>query len=92
MTNSVKNINFAKNKESEDIMHKSLEKVMEELSRLSEEQQEQIAENIIVQLDELKWEKTFASPESQAFLGKIESKILADIEAARYEPGGFDGL
>jgi len=63
-------------------MVKLLDKAIEELSKLSEDQQENMAQWILDELeDELRWNHAFAGSRSQ--LEQLGKRALADHRAAR---------
>ncbi len=73
-------------------MTKLLAEVIDKVSKLPEDMQEQIAKLLLEYYDELKWDELFASPKSQAFLDKMEKKIREDIKVGKFKEGGFGNL
>lgn len=72
-------------------MVRLLEKAIEELSRLPEGEQEQMAQWILDELeDELRWNRTFAA--SQSKLEQLGKKALADHQAGRTQDLDPDAL
>jgi len=64
---------------------------MEEVHKLSEEQQDAIASMILEELaDDQKWDAAFA--QSQDELAKLAAKAREDIKAGRARKMGFDEL
>jgi hypothetical protein len=67
-----------------------LKRAYEAAEKLSLKDQDMIAEKILEEIEDLKWDETLASPESDAYLAKLEEELEADIAAGRiikYIPG-----
>jgi hypothetical protein len=64
--------------------------VIEAINKLSPEELQAVSDYILDRLDDIKWEKLLATPESDAYLTKLEEELEADIAAGRiikYVPG-----
>ncbi|HWS83118.1 MAG TPA: hypothetical protein VN207_02545 [Ktedonobacteraceae bacterium] len=67
-----------------------LKHAYEAAEKLSLKDQDMIAEKILEEIEDLKWDETLASPESQAYMEKMAAEIKTDIAAGRiikYVPG-----
>jgi hypothetical protein len=64
-------------------MTQLLEKAFNEVQRLSEKEQNTIAERILLELDEQRWTELFATPESQAWLEEMGAQALAAHETGK---------
>jgi hypothetical protein len=62
-------------------MTQLLEQAFQKLQRLCDEEQDAIAERILLELDERRWTELFATPESQSYLEEIGAKALAERKA-----------
>jgi aspartate/glutamate racemase len=72
-------------------MTRLLEKAIEEVNKLSTEQQNAIAQLILDELeDEEQWEKAFAASQDQ--LAKLADKVRQDIRTGRVKSSGIDEL
>jgi aspartate/glutamate racemase len=72
-------------------MTRLLEKAIEEVNKLSTEQQNAIAQLILDELeDEEQWEKAFAASQDQ--LAKLADKVRQDIRMGRVKSSGIDEL
>jgi hypothetical protein len=72
-------------------MTKLLEKALAEIQKLSEQDQDSIAQIILEEIeDERKWDEAFAK--SQHKLSKIAEKVRADIKAGKVKKIGIDQL
>jgi hypothetical protein len=61
-----------------------LERVFERAQQLPEDQQNALAELWLAELeDEARWDETFATPESQAWLDEQATRVRAEILAGR---------
>jgi len=67
-------------------MTKLLEQAIEEVKKLPEDEQDALAERLLVALDEQRWDELFAQPESEKFLEELANEIREDIKAGRAEP------
>jgi hypothetical protein len=64
--------------------------VIEAVDKLSLEELQAVSDYILEKLDDMKWDKLLASPESDAYLAKLDEELEADIAAGRiikYVPG-----
>ena len=64
-------------------MTQLLEKAFQEVQQLSEDEQNAIAERILLELDEQRWTELFATPESQKTLEELGEKALAEHKAGK---------
>jgi len=67
-----------------------LKAALEEAEKLSPEDQNLIAEQILETIEEAKWDETLASPESQAYAEKRRKEVVAEHLAGKtkeYIPG-----
>jgi len=64
--------------------------VIEAAKQLSLDELKAVSERILDMLDDMKWDELLATPESDAYLAKLEEELEADIAAGRiinYIPG-----
>jgi hypothetical protein len=64
--------------------------VIEAVNKLSLEELQAVSDYILEKLDDMKWDELLASPESDAYLAKLDEELEADIAAGRiikYVPG-----
>jgi hypothetical protein len=74
-------------------MTKLLEQAFRKASELDPAEQDRLAQGILAELEEeARWEKTFASPESQNMLSLMARKALADLDVGRGVQGTPDEL
>jgi hypothetical protein len=64
-------------------MTQPLEKAFQEVQQLSDDEQNAIAERILLELDEQHWTELFASAESQKMLEEMGEKALAEHKAEK---------
>jgi hypothetical protein len=64
-------------------MTQLLEKAFQEVQQLSDDEQNAIAERILLELDEQRWTALFATPESQSWLEEMGAKALAEHKAGK---------
>jgi hypothetical protein len=64
-------------------MTQLLEKAFQEVQQLSDEEQNTIAERILLELDEQRWTELFATPESEAWLEEMGAQALAEHKAGK---------
>ncbi len=64
-------------------MTQLLEKAFKEVQQLSDEDQNTIAERILLELDEQRWTELFATSESQKTLEEMGKKALAEHRAGK---------
>jgi hypothetical protein len=71
-------------------MSTQADRVIEAVNKLSLEELQAVSDYILEKLDDMKWEELLASPESDAYLAKLDEELEADIAAGRiikYVPG-----
>lgn len=71
-------------------MSTQADRVIEAAKQLSLDELKAVSEHILDMLDDMKWDELLATPESDAYLAKLEEELEADIAAGRvikYEPG-----
>ncbi len=71
-------------------MSTQADRVIEAINKLSLEELQAVSDYILEKLDDMKWDELLASPESDAYLAKLEEELEADIAAGRiikYVPG-----
>lgn len=73
-------------------MTQLLEKAFKEVQELSDDEQNAIAERILLELDEQRWTELFATPESQAWLEEMGAKALAEHRAGKTRALGVEDL
>ena len=72
-------------------MSRLLEQALNEVHKLSEEEQDAIGALILEELaDERRWQESFARSQDQ--LARLAEKAREDIAAGRVVKGGFDQL
>jgi hypothetical protein len=64
-------------------MTQLLEKAFQEVQQLSDEEQNAIAERILLELDEQRWTELFETPESLAMLEELGAEALAEHKAGK---------
>jgi DNA phosphorothioation-dependent restriction protein DptG len=64
-------------------MTKLLEQAFEEAKQLPEAKQDELAERLLIALDEERWDELFACPESHRLLEQLADEALEDLSAGR---------
>ena len=71
-------------------MSTQADRVIEAAKQLSLDELKAVSERILDMLDDMKWDELLATPESDAYLAKLEEELEVDIAAGRiikYIPG-----
>jgi hypothetical protein len=64
-------------------MTQVLQQALESLNNLPEAQQNEIAMRLLEEIEEAKWQASFARPESKAFLQTMAEKVRAERRAGQ---------
>lgn len=73
-------------------MTQLLEKAFKEVQQLSDDEQNTLAERILLELDEQRWTELFATAESQDWLEEMGTKALAEHQAGKTRALSIDNL
>ena len=64
-------------------MTKLLERAIEEAKKLSESEQDALAQRLLLALDEQRWDELFARPESEQLLSDLADEALAEFRSGK---------
>ena len=67
-------------------MTKLLEKALAEVAKLPEAEQDVFARQMLDELDEAQWDKSFADPRSEILLERLAAEAIAEDEAGETMP------
>lgn len=70
-------------------MSEKLRSAIEAIQHYPANVQDEIATQILAELEEREWDRLLATPESDAFLDMLEEEALRDHREGRTEEGGF---
>jgi hypothetical protein len=70
-------------------MTEQLQYAVNAAQQLSADDQNAIAARILREIEDLEWERLLATPESDAFLDRLEEEALREYQEGRTEEGGF---
>ena len=60
-----------------------LERAINEVKKLTDDQQDALAQLILENLDEQRWDELFSRPESETLLEKLANEALAEYHAGK---------